>query len=80
MSEIPKQDYRAKSAGWCLGFSNLFSIMVSLCPLPLYLVMSLARIAADDQFSFVTPIMIKGNLKTGGSFAGWGVKTGRSRR
>lgn len=30
------------------------------------------------EFSFVTPIMIKGNLKTGGSFAGWGVKTGMS--
>lgn len=28
------------------------------------------------EFSFVTPIMIKGNKQTGGNFGGWGVKTG----
>lgn len=30
LSEIPKQDLRAKSAGWGLSIPNLFSIMVSL--------------------------------------------------
>lgn len=30
LSEIPKQDFRAKSAGWGLAIPNLFSIMVSL--------------------------------------------------
>ena len=29
LSEIPKQDFRAKSAGWGLAIPNLFSIMVS---------------------------------------------------
>ena len=30
LAEIPKQDYRAQSAGWGLAFSNLFSILVGL--------------------------------------------------
>ena len=29
LSEIPKQDLRAKSAGWGLAIPNLFNIMVS---------------------------------------------------
>lgn len=29
LAEIPKQDFRAKSAGWGLAIPNLFSIMVS---------------------------------------------------
>jgi SP family general alpha glucoside:H+ symporter-like MFS transporter len=29
LSEIPKQDFRAMSAGWGLAIPNLFSIMVS---------------------------------------------------
>lgn len=29
LSEIPKQDFRAKSAGWGLAIPNFFSIMVS---------------------------------------------------
>jgi hypothetical protein len=28
LSEIPKQDLRAKSAGWGLAIPNLFNIMV----------------------------------------------------
>lgn len=32
LSEIPKQDFRAKSAGWGLAIPNFFSIMVSLVP------------------------------------------------
>lgn len=31
LSEIPKQDLRAKSAGWGLAIPNFFSIMVSRC-------------------------------------------------
>lgn len=70
LAEIPKQDFRAKSAGWGLAIPNIFSIMVCYMN-PLESRWS----SADRQFSFVTPIMLKGNRSTGGTFDGWGVKT-----
>lgn len=63
LSEIPKQDFRAKSAGWGLAIPNLFSIMVSQGK------MSGVWFVDRLQFSFVTPIMLKGAPN-------WGVRTG----
>ena len=62
LAEIPKQDLRAKSAGWGLAISNLFSIMVSLAWGPQLI----------SQFSYCTPLMIGDQTVN----PKWGVKTG----
>jgi hypothetical protein len=55
LSEIPKQDFRAKSAGWGLAFPNFFSIMVRTC-----LHSTSARAPADPSVLLCHPLHAQG--------------------